>query len=49
MKILDNNILEKACHKVIDALSEFEPEYKIASLKMLIDSFPKDYTMIEKK
>ena len=46
---LDSDRLQKACNKVIDALNEFEPEYKIAALKMLIDSFPKDYIMVESR
>lgn len=47
--ILDKSRLELATHAVIDALSEFEPEYKIAALHFLIDSFPEEYTLISKE
>lgn len=46
--ILDNELLVKATHAVIDVLSPFPPEYKIAALHTLIESFPEGYVMTQK-
>lgn len=46
---IDKDKLTAACDAVIDALKPWPPEYKIAALHMLIDSFPAEYVMAEKK
>jgi hypothetical protein len=49
MKALDSNKLDKGCQSVIDCLHDYAPEYKIAILRLLIDSFPVDYIMKEEQ
>jgi hypothetical protein len=46
---LDPERLAAACDAVVDALKSWPPEYKIAALHILIDSFPSEYIMAEKR
>lgn len=49
MELLDKKTLIKGCGEVIDVLNKYNPEYKIGILHYLMDTFPEEYVIIEKK
>ncbi len=48
IKELDGAIMESASSAVIDALSPFPKQVKIATLHMLMESFPEPYEIVER-
>lgn len=47
MQLIEKDKLTMGCNEVIDTLSKYTPEYKLAILHFLIKTFPKDYEIIE--